>query len=197
MPTRRAVLGHVLTIAGAGALACLLPHAASAEAARALKWTDLVPPRGPSPLKPRTFFSGSARIGDDARPGDETPPPPPLREGQFMSMKRYQPGGDEPPRVVEALNGQRVSIGGYVVPLDFEATRITDFLLVPFVGACIHVPPPPANQIVYVKIAQGVEIRGAFDPVSVTGTLRTATAVTGLADAGYTLEAEDVTIIEE
>jgi len=162
-----------------------------AEAARSLKWTDLVPPRGPSPLKPKTFFAGSTR------PGDETPAPPPLREGKFMSMKRRQPGGDEPPRVVEALDGQRVSIGGYVVPLDFEATRVTDFLLVPFVGACIHVPPPPANQIIYVKVADGIEIKGAFDPVAVTGTIHTATAYTGLADAGYSLQAETVAVMEK
>ena len=72
-----------------------------------------------------------------------------------MSMKRRQPGGDQPPRVVAELNGKRVRIGGYVVPLDFEATTIKEFLLVPFVGACIHVPPPPANQIVYVKADKG------------------------------------------
>ena len=60
----------------------------------------------------------------------------------------------------------------------------------PFVGACIHVPPPPANQIVYVKSEKGFEVAGQFDPVWVTGTLKTETAFTGLADAGYTIDAE-------
>ena len=87
--------------------------------------------------------------------------------------------------MVTELNGKRVRIGGYVVPLDFEATTIKEFLLVPFVGACIHVPPPPANQIVYVKSDKGFEIGGQFDPVWVTGTMKTETAFTGLADAGY------------
>lgn len=163
---------------------------AKADIVRALKWAELVPPHGPSALKPKTFFAGSTPPGDDA-------PPPPPREGKFMSMKRQQPGNDQPPSVVTGLDGQRVSIGGYVVPLDFEATRVTDFLLVPFVGACIHVPPPPANQIIYVKIPGGVEIKGAFDPVTVTGTIRTATAFTGLADAGYSLDAETVAEIAQ
>ena len=55
-----------------------------------------------------------------------------------------------------------------------------------------HVPPPPANQIVYVKSAQGFEIGGTFEPVTVTGTIKTTVAFTGLADAGYTLEADAV-----
>ena len=87
----------------------------------------------------------------------------------------------------QSLDGKRVHIGGYVVPLDFEATRVKEFLLVPFVGACIHVPPPPANQIVYVKAEQGFEVKATFDPVWVTGTLTVTPAFTGLAEAGYTL----------
>jgi hypothetical protein len=99
--------------------------------------------------------------------------------------------------VVAELDGKRVSLGGYVVPLDFESTKVTEFLLVPFVGACIHVPPPPANQIVYVRSADGFEVGGLFDPVTVVGTLRTSQESTGLADAGYSLEAESVTLRHE
>jgi hypothetical protein len=123
---------------------------------------------------------------------DDGSPPPPLPEGKFMSMKRRQPGGGAPPAVVTELDGKRVRIGGYVVPLDFEATSIKEFLLVPFVGACIHVPPPPANQIIYVKAEGGFDVTGSFDPVTVTGTIRTVTAFTGLADAGYSIEADAV-----
>jgi hypothetical protein len=79
-----------------------------------------------------------------------------------------------------------------VVPLDFEATNVKEFLLVPFVGACIHVPPPPPNQIVYVKAEKGLDIAGSFDPVAVTGVISTETAFTGLADAGYTITADEI-----
>ena len=69
-------------------------------------------------------------------------------------------------------------------------------LLVPFVGACIHVPPPPTNQIIYVKMEKGLEITGQFDPVNVVGTLKTETSFTGIADAGYSLDAETVDILK-
>ena len=62
----------------------------------------------------------------------------------------------------------------------------------PFVGACIHVPPPPPNQIIYVKAEGGFEVKGQFDPVYVTGTLKTARQFTGLAATGYTMDAEKV-----
>lgn len=159
----------------------------AADAPIMLKWAQLIPPSAPAAPNPKTFFSGVPSKSDDGGP-----PPAPLPEGKFMSMKRRQPGGGTPPAVVTELNGKHVQIGGYVVPLDFEATSVKEFLLVPFVGACIHVPPPPSNQIIYVKSAEGFEITGAFDPVTVTGTLKTETAFTGLADAGYSIEAQQV-----
>ncbi len=109
-----------------------------------------------------------------------------------MSGASKAPNTNTPASVVAELNGKRVKIGGYVVPLDFDATKVTEFLLVPFVGACIHVPPPPANQIVYVKAPGGITIKGQFDPVYVTGTLSTEGQFTGLADTGYSLDAETV-----
>lgn len=165
--------------------------AASAEdTVQDLKWAELRPKAVAQPVKPKPFFSGAAPVDASA------PPPPPLAEGKFMQMKRRQPGDGSPPAVVQELDGKRVRIGGYIVPLDFEATNVKEFLLVPFVGACIHVPPPPANQIVYVKIDKGFDVGGTFDAITVTGTLKTTTAFTGLADAGYTLEAETVAAIK-
>jgi hypothetical protein len=70
---------------------------------------------------------------------------------------------------------------------------VTSFLLVPYLGACIHVPPPPANQIIYVEGGQSIEIDNPFEPVWVTGTLSTQPLATELADVGYRLAAEDVT----
>ena len=95
--------------------------------------------------------------------------------------------------VVTELNGQRVRLPGFMVPLDFEDTEISEFLLVPYFGACIHVPPPPSNQIVYVKTVAAYPMRELFDPVWVTGELRTQAHLNDVGDAGYTLQA---TIIE-
>jgi hypothetical protein len=187
-------------VLAAAVTALSLGSVGAADTPMDLKWAQMMPPLESKP-KPKTFFSGATPADEmqTAVPGGEHPvgngdiqPPAPLGDGAFMSMKRRQPGGDKPPRVVAELNGKRVRIGGYVVPLDFESTKIKEFLLVPFVGACIHVPPPPANQIVYVKVDEGFEVAGQFDPVWVTGTMKTETAFTGLADAGYTIDAESV-----
>lgn len=165
----------------------------SAEGIQELNWKDLVPKTvAPMPAQGKTFFGGSTLVTGN---GNETVPlPPSLSEGKFMQVKRRQPGGGKPPEVVAELGGKRVRISGYVVPLDFEATSVKEFLLVPFVGACIHVPPPPANQIVYVKAEKGFDVQGSFDPVTVTGTIKTDVAFTGLADAGYSMDAEQVEI---
>lgn len=83
------------------------------------------------------------------------------------------------------LDGRRVRIAGYTTPVGFGEDD-TDFLLVPELGACIHVPPPPPNQIVYVGQAAGEPTM--FAPVWVTGTLRAEPLATVLADVGYRLE---------
>ena len=58
--------------------------------------------------------------------------------------------------VEPGLNGAQVRIPGYVLPLEFEGTRVREFLLVPYVGACIHVPAPPPNQMVFVRTASAI-----------------------------------------
>jgi uncharacterized protein len=99
--------------------------------------------------------------------------------------------------LVHDYNGERVRLAGFVVPLDFSETRVQEFLLVPYIGACIHVPPPPPNQIVYVTSEEGVEVDGMFEPVWVTGTFNTAAISNELADIGYRIEAESVEPYEQ
>ena len=67
------------------------------------------------------------------------------------------------------LDGQNVRIPGYLLPLDFDGKKVTEFLLVPYVGACIHVPPPPPNQIVHVRPDEAVDDPGMFAAVSGDG----------------------------
>ena len=183
------------TLAALAILLCpVLTQSAPAgtDGPRELAWSALVPPIAPAPsLKSRSFLSGAQPPGPDGALPPQTP------EAGWMSSRSQQPDSSAPPAVVPELDGQRVRIGGYVVALDFDATSIREFLLVPFVGACIHVPPPPPNQIIYVKAAEGFEISGQFDPVYVTGTLKTARQFTGLAATGYSMEAEKVELRKE
>lgn len=75
--------------------------------------------------------------------------------------------------IVKELDGQLVRMPGYLLPLEVSSAKVTEFLLVPYVGACIHAPPPPPNQIIYVKAAQdnGYESKKIFEPVWVTGVI--------------------------
>lgn len=99
--------------------------------------------------------------------------------------------------VVPELDGKRVRIPGFVVPLDMEAGRIGELLLVPYYGACIHVPPPPTNQTVYVKLPPELAFEGEmFDTVWVTGTLRVTPTSSELADAGYRIDGSAITPYE-
>ena len=181
--SRRAMLAML----GAAGTACAAP-AFAADDPMVLKWADLMPPA--APRKPKSFLSGRAPDDPTQRPASEVGP-----DARWMSGPKTHMS--EPVPVVESLNGKRVSLGGYIVPLDFDATSVKEFLLVPFVGACIHVPPPPANQIVFVQSAKGAVVKGLFAPVTVTGKLTTTPSFTGLADTGYTLEAERVETLKE
>jgi len=75
------------------------------------------------------------------------------------------------------LEDRSVQLSGYVLPLNKNkqqqtVQRVSEFLLVPYVGACIHVPPPPPNQMVYIKPEVAIENPGLFSSVLVTGTIR-------------------------
>ena len=74
----------------------------------------------------------------------------------------------------KALNGKPVRIPGYLLPLEFDGDKVTEFLLVPYVGACIHTPPPPPNQIVHVKTEKAFTTDGGlYTPVWVNGLMKT------------------------
>ena len=89
-------------------------------------------------------------------------------------------------------NGKIVRLPGFIVPIDFEGSAVTAFILVPYVGACIHVPPPPANQLVFVTTQEPYESKGLFAPVNVTGMFGVSSMSTHLAQIGYALSAEKI-----
>jgi hypothetical protein len=103
---------------------------------------------------------------------------------------------------VEELNGQRVRIPGYLLPLEMSDTKVKEFLLVPYMGACIHVPPPPPNQIVHVKIIQkeGYRVKTMYEPVWVSGEIWAKSMVKDLylvdgsagVNIGYTMQANRI-----
>ncbi|HZQ72561.1 MAG TPA: DUF3299 domain-containing protein [Burkholderiales bacterium] len=115
------------------------------------------------------------------------------------ALEKMKKAWDEAP-VEPAWNGQRVRLPGFVVPLERVKEDVTEFLLVPYFGACIHVPPPPANQIIHVFPAKPVKNLRTMDAVWVIGVLDTTRSealkggneAMGMAVAGYRMTAEQI-----
>lgn len=100
-----------------------------------------------------------------------------------------------------AMNGKKVKIPGFISPLEVDDAKgvVKEFLLVPYFGACIHVPPPPLNQTLLVKPVEGKSIgmERMYEPVWVYGTLTAEQIHTDLAEAGYQMRDARVEIYQD
>jgi hypothetical protein len=104
-----------------------------------------------------------------------------------------------------SLNGKDIKIAGYLLPLEFSEKAEKDFLLVPYVGACVHVPPPPANQLVLVRLAKGMQVKDLYTPVWISGQMKTKSSskALNLADGsrevriGYHIDAANAEIYKD
>ena len=149
-----------------------------------LEWDALMPQNWDPFAKLNQLMESSGGTLEDGSPEAE------------QAMREYLAAGKSAP-VVPELNGKRVRIPGFAVPLDFDGAEVFEFLLVPYFGACIHVPPPPANQIVYVKSQKSYSTEQIHEPVWVTGRLSTEAFYNDVGDAGYTLQATDIEPYQE
>jgi hypothetical protein len=178
--TRR-VFGVLLTVLLATAGGVAAQTATAAEEPLELEWPELIPKEW-QPAQILSEYNIYELEDGDPR--------------AFELYEKLQQLWAEAP-VVEALDGKQVKLPGFVVPLEMDATQMSEFLLVPYFGACIHTPPPPANQTVYVRTGEGQAYRGEmFDVVWVVGTLRIERVASELGHAGYTLEAAQVSVYE-
>ena len=90
--------------------------------------------------------------------------------------------------IIEKMNSQSIRIPGFVVPVEFDEESITEFFLVPYFGACIHSPPPPPNQIMYVHAPKGLKLDTLYDPFWISGKLSTSLVENYMATAAYSLK---------
>lgn len=158
-----------LLATGAGTL---MPIAARAAPFREITWDDLIPPGVPY----------SEIIG----------------EGEVDEQNdTWNPIFDEnATKLNTALDGVSVKLPGYIIPLDTGAEGVTSFVLVPYVGACIHVPPPPPNQLVFVTTATPWPSDNLWDAIWVYGRLSAGLQSTEIAEIGYQIAAENIEIYE-
>ncbi len=197
---------------------------AYADAPRQLMWEDLAPKleasENPFAKLTREQLSGLSQIAntrDRKARNDGNLSNVELDNEQALTRKLEQAGVDvngllgkrkqmaeqqraAGSRLNTALDGQVVRLPGYLLPLEFSGKLVSEFLIVPWVGACIHTPPPPPNQIVHVKADQPFEFSGLFSPVWVTGRMSAAATRKSLylidgssdIDIGYSVRASQV-----
>ena len=160
----RRSLGHLATTA---LLACGLALQASAAALQ-IDWIELVPA--------------------DQRATYDPAPPQVVHDyltGEAGGLAARQPLDFS---VNMELEGKEIRIPGFVVPLELdEEGNVTEFFLVPYFGACIHVPPPPPNQMLYVRMKHGIKLDSMYSAYWITGKLSARTRTTRLGAAAYTL----------
>jgi hypothetical protein len=142
-------------------------------APREIDWDELLPKDA------RARFSGG-------------PPPPThdtLGEGGLAAQQVMDFS------VNKDLDGAEVKIPGFIVPLDIgKDGLVSEFFLVPYFGACIHVPPPPPNQIVYVRMAKGIALDSIYEAYWITGRMKVVSKTTRLGASAYQLAASSVEI---
>ncbi len=137
-----------------------------------IKWDELVP-KDWDPMK--GLGGSSLALLNDADP-----------RAQDM-LAKLRESWDKAP-TVPAMEGRAIKLPGYLVPLDESKAGLTEFLLVPYFGACVHTPPPPANQIVLVLPATPLQGFRSMDTVWVRGTLRTTRSDSPMGASAYRLE---------
>lgn len=212
----------ILAVLGAGC------RAAFSEAATQLKWEMLIPPTEPltnfpddlpfeqqEALKNVLYWKGHpsgelseefALQRDEAKKRVDADKEKLAKQGVDLDTlyERYVAWAGEIERrgtlTEKKYDGERVAMAGYLLPLDFDPDGTTEFLLVPYFGACIHEPPPPPNQVIYLKSTAPYAPAALFEGVMITGTMRVQSErkdlsfVDGSSEvaSGYVLEGEHI-----
>jgi len=97
-------------------------------------------------------------------------------------------------RVKPVVNNAPIKIPAFIVPLGFDDEQnVTQFFMVPYYGACIHLPPPPPNQTIFVNYPKGLKLESLYDAYWVSGIIKTSLVENETAIAAYSM---DVHIIE-
>jgi hypothetical protein len=153
------------------------PGASVSGAARTIGWEQLIP-AGWDPYKDLKALNLDTLKDND-----------PKAEEALKKMRQMWDNAPINPLIL----GQSVRLPGYVVPLEDLATGIKEFLLVPYFGACVHSPPPPANQIVHVLLDKPAKNLRLMDVVWVSGPLSGTKTDSHMGVASYRIDAKAVT----
>lgn len=152
----------------------------AAKGIRRIGWEDLMP-EGEEERLAQMYQAQMAMLYSGAGVAEGSAADTAVQVGTFNTVKD--------------LNGVKIRIPGYTVPFEYGAdTQIKEFLLVPYFGACIHSPPPPPNQTIFVTADTPIKMKDLAQAVWIEGTIYTQTQESDLADAAYTIK---LTALEE
>ena len=159
---------------------------------KTVKWLELMPKRDLDTLRnpPDYLMNTDEGSMDDEIPNELRNLPKSVQDEYQRALTSME--------VIEEMNNQAIRIPGFVVPLEFnEEKKITQFFLVPYFGACIHLPPPPPNQIIFVTFNKGIELRELLDPVWISGILQTSHFENEVAISAYSMKMKSYEMYEE
>ena len=158
-----------------------------------IEWLDLIPAKDLKALEnPPAYITGIKEGSAEDQAGSE------LRNSAASAADDAYQQALVSTNVNEELNGQGIRIPGFVVPLEFdEDLLVTQFLLVPYFGACIHVPAPPPNQIILVNASKGFRLDALYQPFWVSGVVTTSVMESDLATTAYVLDMKEFELYDE
>lgn len=142
-------------------LALAVPKAVFAAAPDLITWDALVPPKAANSRPAEGVSQAPAELNHRSLPAMAHP------QG-LIAADDWLASADD---VATPLLGTAVTLDGYVLPLVWDGKRVVEFLLVPWVGACIHTPAPPPNQMIHVVYAKGLLMQKQFEAVRLSGVL--------------------------
>jgi len=153
-----------------------------------IQWTDLIPHADLEALKnpPPELANIADGSEQDQLPSQRKSDTPGAKNNEYNRALAST-------RVKTEFHNRHVKIPGFIVPLEFgDDQTIITFFLVPYFGACIHMPPPPPNQIIYASYPQGIKLEHLYEPFLVQGKLTTEIQGTELGTAAYSIEVNKI-----
>lgn len=150
--------------------------AAASSSYREVKWEELIP---------KGWDPGAAFRGVELSKLKDSDPK------AIELLEKIRVVWNEAP-VEQSLDGQKIRLPGFVIPLERKGDQVLEFLLVPYFGACIHSPPPPANQIIHVIMSKPIADMHMMDTLWVSGRMKILRADTSMGISGYQMKGEIV-----
>mgnify|MGYP000521786128 FL=1 len=166
---------------------------ADAQSYEDIDWTELMPAEDLSALLNRPAFLDDIADGSAQDSLDNFQ----QRQLEDEQAQQYQAALSST-RVIQGFDGKAIRIPGFIVPLaQNEDKEVTRFFIVPYFGACLHMPPPPPNQILYVESEQGITLENLYDPYWFEGVVSIEQKVDAMGTSAYSLSLDNYALYEE